>query len=136
MQNPGNKQCCRNSFFHRNVQILQTRSLQDSLRERHFQLYSSKVFVHGQNSSYNRILECASDYASPLSISDMSKTPSPLTQQLQHGIGSYQQFRQENFPSLPPSRSCLFFNLPHPILRFPVSLLVPILFNTSTKRDF
>lgn len=135
MQNPGNKQCCRNSFFSRNVQILQTRSLQDSLRERHFQLYSSKVFVHGQNSSYNRILECASDYASPLHfrhVKDALTTYSTVTtwDRILPTISTGKL-------SIPPSLTLVsLFLSPHPILRFPVSLVVPILFNTSTKRDF
>jgi hypothetical protein len=46
MQEPRNHHRCWNSVFRRNVQILQTRSLQDSLGKKHLQVYTCKVFVH------------------------------------------------------------------------------------------
>jgi hypothetical protein len=46
MQEPRNNHPRWKSFSGQNVQILQTRSLQDSLREQHFQACSCEAFVH------------------------------------------------------------------------------------------
>jgi hypothetical protein len=130
MQDPTNH--CRywNSVFRRNVQILQTRSLQDSLGKRHFHVYTCRFLYTGERflQSHLRVSKWLRA-ASP--TSDMSLKPSPPAQQLQCATGSYQSLPRETLPSL-AHVSLLSFT---PGSLFPNSLLVSILFNSSRNKE-